>query len=292
MASAGRVLLISKGAWVSGTPYDPMDFVYYGGNSYVCKVSVSGSTTPDSDTTHWQVMASGFDPDLITQTITNDATKIASDAAVYTECQKLESNFAVIQTSNVASQAFSAGDYLTLEGGLYKVTSNIANGGTLTPGTNITSTSVGTQLDALNDSLAGKADGSVANNLTTTASGYVLDARQGKALNDSLTPTNQASATSFSVGLYGGYIYKIGRIGFISYLSDSTSWTAGTAKTLFTLPNAMKPVGTLYLMAFANSADPAYAFQVQISTGGVATATPNTSGAYRLAFTIAFVTNS
>lgn len=155
MASAGRVLLISKGAWVSGTSYDPMDFVYYGGNSYVCKASVSGSTTPDSDTTHWQLMASGFDFDLVTQTITNDADKIASDAAVYTETQKLESNFAVIQASNVATQAFAIGDYLTYQGELYKVTSAIANGGTVTPGTNCTKTDVGTQLDALNDSLNG-----------------------------------------------------------------------------------------------------------------------------------------
>lgn len=195
-------------------------------------------------------------------------------------------------SSSPTTQAFSTGDFLVYNDQLYKVTANIANGGTLTPGTNTSSTSVGEQLASINTTLAGKADGSVANNLTTTASGYVLDARQGKALNDSLTPTNQASATSFSVGLYGGYIYKIGRIGFISYLSDSTSWTAGTAKTLFTLPNAMKPVGTLYLMAFANSADPAYAFQLQISTGGVATATPNTSGTYRISFTIVFVTNS
>lgn len=153
MASAGRVLLISKGAWVSGTSYSPMDFVYYGGNSYVCKASVSGSTVPSSDTTHWQLMASGFDAMLITQTITNDADKIASDAAVYTECQKLESNFAVIQASNVATQAFAIGDYLTYQGELYKVTSAIANGGTITPGTNCSKTNVGTQLDALNDYL-------------------------------------------------------------------------------------------------------------------------------------------
>jgi len=159
MASAGRVLLISKGAWVSDTSYDPMDFVYDGGNSYVCKASVSGSTAPSSDTTHWQLMASGFDATLITQTITNDADKIASDAAVYTECQKLESNFAVIQASNVATQAFAIGDYLTYQGELHKVTSAIANGGTITPGTNCTKTNVGTQLDALNDSLVGLQNG-------------------------------------------------------------------------------------------------------------------------------------
>lgn len=47
---------------------------------------------------------------------------------------------------------------------------------------------------ALNDTLSGKVTGSIANNLTTTASGYVLDARQGKTLNDNkLATTNVAN---------------------------------------------------------------------------------------------------
>ena len=116
MASAGRVLLISKGAWVSGTSYSPMDFVYYGGNSYVCKSSVSGSTDPASDTTHWQLMASGFDSDLITQSIVNNSAKVPSDAAVYAEMVNLESNFGKRETSNTASQNYSKGDYIVLGG--------------------------------------------------------------------------------------------------------------------------------------------------------------------------------
>lgn len=36
----------------------------------------------------------------------------------------------------------------------------------------------------MNNDLSGKISGSIANNLTTTDSGYVLDARQGKTLND------------------------------------------------------------------------------------------------------------
>lgn len=83
MASAGRVLLISKGTWTSGTSYKPMDFVYYGGNSYLCKVAVSGSTAPSSDTSHWQLMAAGFDMSMITQEIVDDTAKVPSSAAVY-----------------------------------------------------------------------------------------------------------------------------------------------------------------------------------------------------------------
>ena len=37
--------------------------------------------------------------------------------------------------------------------------------------------------------------GNIANNLTTTSSGYVLDARQGKALNDNLTTVNTTLST-------------------------------------------------------------------------------------------------
>lgn len=153
MASAGRVLLMPKGTWTANTEYNPLDFVYYGGNSYVCKATVSGAVDPTNDTTHWQQMASGFDSDLITQTITNEPKHIASDAAVYAECQKLESNFAIIESSSTASQNYSVGQYLTLNGVLYIVTDPIATGGTITPGTNVTQTNAGTELKALNDSL-------------------------------------------------------------------------------------------------------------------------------------------
>ena len=158
MATAGRVLLISKGAWVSGNEYVPMDYVYYGGNSYVCKSATSGTTTPDNDTKHWQLMASGFDMDMITQTITNEQNKIASDAAVYAETVKLEAqdaalaaNIATVETTSTASQPYSVGQYLVLGGILYKVTTAIASGGTITPGTNVDRDTVGGELTSLKD---------------------------------------------------------------------------------------------------------------------------------------------
>lgn len=161
MATAGRVLLMSKGAWVSGNEYVPMDYVYYGGNSYVCKSATSGTTTPDNDTTHWQLMASGFDMDMITQTITNEQNKIASDAAVYAETVKLEAqdaalaaNIATVETTSTASQPYSVGQYLVLGGILYKVTTAIASGGTITPGTNVDRDTVGGELTSLKDALS------------------------------------------------------------------------------------------------------------------------------------------
>ena len=56
----------------------------------------------------------------------------------------------------------------------------------------------------------------VANNLTTTASGYVLDARQGKTLNDSITSLNSTlirkiaySATVTNETMLGKTVYSI-----------------------------------------------------------------------------------
>lgn len=49
-------------------------------------------------------------------------------------------------SSSPTTQSFSKGDYLIYNDQLYKVTANIASGGTLTPGTNIASISVGNQL--------------------------------------------------------------------------------------------------------------------------------------------------
>ena len=61
MASAGRVLLIPKGAWISGASYSMLDVVYYEGASYVAKGAVSGTTPPVYDTNSWQIMCSGLE---------------------------------------------------------------------------------------------------------------------------------------------------------------------------------------------------------------------------------------
>lgn len=61
MASAGRVLLIPKGTWISGASYSMLDVVYYEGASYVAKGAVSGTTPPVYDTDNWQIMCSGLE---------------------------------------------------------------------------------------------------------------------------------------------------------------------------------------------------------------------------------------
>ncbi len=60
---AGRVLLLPKGTFAAGTAYNVMDYCIYAGSTYVCKaaVDVSNTATPDTDTTHWQMLAQGYD---------------------------------------------------------------------------------------------------------------------------------------------------------------------------------------------------------------------------------------
>ena len=53
-ASAGRVLLMPKGAYAAGTTYQVMDSVTYNGNSYVCKQTSTGNLP--TNTTYWQIL--------------------------------------------------------------------------------------------------------------------------------------------------------------------------------------------------------------------------------------------
>lgn len=61
----------------------------------------------------------------------------------------LNSNLAFIEDGTTASRAYSVGQYVLIGGQLYKVTASIASGATFTIGTNVTATTVGTELTAL-----------------------------------------------------------------------------------------------------------------------------------------------
>lgn len=54
----GPAGLTWQGAWVSGTSYSVDDAVGYGGASWFCISATSGTTAPDSDPTHWALLAS------------------------------------------------------------------------------------------------------------------------------------------------------------------------------------------------------------------------------------------
>lgn len=64
-----------------------------------------------------------------------------------------DSNLGAVETGTKATQAYTAGEYVVVGGQLYIVTSAIAIGDTFTVDTNITATTVGTELSELNSRL-------------------------------------------------------------------------------------------------------------------------------------------
>lgn len=78
----------------------------------------------------------------------------------------------------------------------------------------------------------------IANNLTTTAAGSVLDARQGKALNDSLTSLSDSLANCVPITISSSF---------------STNSSAGRVKCNVTLPNAYKGLLALTCARASNS---------------------------------------
>lgn len=83
------------------------------------------------------VPMSFFTPD---ETINpNEYTFEITDAAA-------RGDFATIETSTTASKAYAVGDFLLLNGVLYKVTAAIAQGGAIASGTNVVATTIGDEV--------------------------------------------------------------------------------------------------------------------------------------------------
>lgn len=97
-----------------------------------------------------------FSADIMSGT---DPSAKGLEVRIKDECDALERAFATVQTTNTASTAFQAGSYLVLstKGGLgfYKVTRAINTGDSLVVGSNISATTVGTELRVLAGNLAG-----------------------------------------------------------------------------------------------------------------------------------------
>ena len=128
----------------------------------------------------------------------------------------------------------------TVNSQISAVNSNLANKvNTSDIANNLTTTSSGKVLDArqgktLSDQISGKLSTSnIANNLTTTSSGYALDARQGKALNDKFGSYYTKSQTDSKVN---------GRL----------STSGGTVSGDLTLSKALHTSGQIY-MAYGKS---------------------------------------
>lgn len=86
-------------------------------------------------------------------TPTSGSTNPVTSDGIFTAVNATASNLATIESSTTASQAYSTGDYLVLNGQLYEVIADIASGETLVVGTNISARTVGEELTALNNGL-------------------------------------------------------------------------------------------------------------------------------------------
>ena len=120
------------------------------------------------------------------------------------EVYSLESGLAIVQNGDTASVAITAGHYIflknhsTLPNGGYHATANIAVGTTISSSNVFADENgiINKLATTINNDLSNKINTSaIANNLTTTESGHVLDARQGKALNDKIRTITFGSVT-------------------------------------------------------------------------------------------------
>lgn len=64
-------------------------------------------------------------------------------AGITSLANKMSANFSVTEESTAATANYNTGDFVTIDGNLYQVTSPVASGETFIPGTNCTKTNVG-----------------------------------------------------------------------------------------------------------------------------------------------------
>lgn len=133
MISAGRVLIIPKGAWNDTDTYSMLDLVSYNGSSYIAKTSVPANTLP-TNASYWQLSAYG-----------GSAANLAG-------------NFAPLETTDYASQGYAVGDFLVNKDNQFcKVTSIITIGDELilkpNDNYNIEADNVGEEINAIKEDL-------------------------------------------------------------------------------------------------------------------------------------------
>lgn len=129
MVSAGRVLLIPKGAWNSTDTYSMLDLVSYNGSSYIAKTSVPANTLP-TNTSYWQLSAYG-----------GSAANLAG-------------NFAPLETTDYASRGYAIGEFLVNKNNQFCVATSIITIGDQiivkpNAGYNVETTDAGTEINRI-----------------------------------------------------------------------------------------------------------------------------------------------
>lgn len=224
MVNAGRILILPKGAWTNLTPYEMLDLVSEGDKAYLARqASVGVRPSEDISMTYWQPFGSSASiattdtPGLVMP----DGVTITVDATGLIVASLNVSDLKDIKLTNLAN-----GDVLKYDGTQSKwVNVALGTAASRNATSSITSGSTGLiesgAVNALKETLEQSIDGKlgtsdIANNLTTTTAGKVLDATQGKILNDNITnkhkltrkTVNTSSWTADSTSQSGSTLYK------------------------------------------------------------------------------------
>lgn len=206
------IILTSSGT-LNGRLYIHMDLSDTG-EPISLEVERANSLTPVIQQSNVNITDGIYEINLATFTISTSTVSDLNYVAPFIKDLDLrEVIIAPVEPSNVASSNYAVGKHLILDKVLYVVTTTITAGQTITPGSNVAvSDTVEKQIEDINSTLPGKVNTSdIANNLTTTAAGKVLDARQGKALNDVLvTKTNETVIATRQANTTASKNYKVG----------------------------------------------------------------------------------
>ena len=228
MVNAGRILIIAKGAWDSLTSYEQLDLVTRNDTAYLARQgSVGVDPATDTAMTYWQPFGTAVKiaTTSVPGIVMPDGTTITID-----ETGLITADLGVSDLKNVVISSIANGQILQYNSSTQKwenkslgtaaarnATSSITSGSTDL----IESGAVSSLKQTLEQSIAGKLGTSdIANNLTTTTAGKVLDATQGKALNDSISATNTAITNK----------HKLTRktVNTSSWTADTTSQSGAT----------------------------------------------------------------
>lgn len=111
------------------------------GFSPVATVTKSGDTATititDENGTTTATISDGTSPTIDAYPV-EDSTDAVSSGGMYDIEEQVKNNLAWVENTNTASRAYAIGDYVIINDVLCKITASVANGGTLTNGTNYT----------------------------------------------------------------------------------------------------------------------------------------------------------
>ena len=196
-----------------------------------------------------------------------DSNNAARSGDVYDKIKEIQSQIvptASIERGETASKAYSVGDFLVKNGALYKVTKAIAKNDTLTVGTNIDMTTVGSELSsARSNSFVIKEVLHVAST-TTTATDYTTE------------PLDEYNFFIISCGVLGfrpGILYKGSATGFYSKaeLLDTSNYSSGTQIFVYETDGA--PGSRIVVFKYVNNTSinirSAGAYQLEVRIYGI-----------------------